>query len=62
MNKSIFHYLFRCPTFWRFRKTFKCPDCNRGYRCYWDGNDCKCGKIHLCNKCAANHVNHTADS
>lgn len=56
--KSIAHYLFKCPTFWRLRTSFTCPDCGRGYRCYWNGNDCACGKIGICTKCAANHVGH----
>jgi len=49
---TIWHKLFKCPTFWRLRPSFHCPICGNGYRCYWDGNDCG-GKIDVCNECAA---------
>jgi len=51
MLKKILHYLFHCPTFWSLIPAFKCPDCGRPYRCYWNGHDCICGKINLCKKC-----------
>ena len=46
------HLLFDCPTFWSIRPRFKCPDCGKTYRCYWDGNDTDHG-INLCDTCAA---------
>jgi len=45
MFKKFIHRLFKCPTFWSIRPYFTCPDCKKTYRCYWDGNDCECGKI-----------------
>ena len=48
---KVKHYLFECPTFWRIRPAFKCPNCGANYRCYWDGNDVG-GKINICDKCA----------
>jgi hypothetical protein len=48
---KLWHYLFKCPTFWRLRPFFHCPVCGQGYRCYWDGNDVN-GKINVCNRCA----------
>jgi hypothetical protein len=56
MFKKLIHYLFHCPTFWRFKPFFTCPDCGKKYRCYWDGHDCSCGTINLCKKCAAGHI------
>ena len=52
MNKSIWHYLFNCPTFWSFKPWFKCPECSKTYRCYWDGNDVAGHGKDYCNKCA----------
>lgn len=49
------HYLFDCPTFWRIKPAFKCPECGGRYRCYWDGNDVG-GKINLCHKCVDGNV------
>jgi len=48
--KRWWHYLFRCPTFWRVKPAFKCPKCGATYRCYWDGHDAH-GYINLCGKC-----------
>jgi len=45
------HKLFYCPTFWSREPAFKCPDCGKTYKCYWDGNDVG-GKINLCDSCA----------
>ena len=45
------HKLFKCPTFWRWKRAFECPECGKKYRCYWDGNDAG-GMIDLCDKCA----------
>ena len=57
--KNIFHYLFKCSSFWELRPRFICPECKHKYRCYYDGNDCKCGKIHLCDGCyRVRHMNH----
>lgn len=50
------HYLFECPTFWKWERTFTCPDCGKKYRCYWDGNDIN-GKIHVCNRCVNSEEN-----
>ncbi len=50
--KKIFHYLFKCPTFWEFKPHYQCPECGKRYRCYWDGHDCVCGMISLCKDCA----------
>jgi len=46
------HKLFKCPTFWRFKPSFHCPICGKGYNCYWDGNDIEDVGIDVCNKCA----------
>ena len=48
------HYLFLCPTFWSVKPAFKCPECGKGYRCYWDGNDVG-GKINICHACSAKY-------
>lgn len=48
------HKLFHCPTFWRLKAAFKCPECGKTYRCYWDGNDCD-GGINLCGRCATKY-------
>jgi hypothetical protein len=59
MIKKIIHYLFKCPTFWQLKPAYKCPDCGKTYRCYWDGHDCSCGTIHLCGMCAkTTHASH----
>jgi len=50
MFKKIYHYLFKCPTFWEIKPHFQCPDCGKRYRCYWDGHDTN-GKVDVCNKC-----------
>ena len=50
--KKLIHYLFKCPTFWRFKPAFECPECGRKYRCYWDGNDISGHGINICNPCA----------
>lgn len=50
---SLFHKLFKCPTFWRIKPAFKCPECGKTYRCYWDGNDIKERGINICNACAS---------
>lgn len=44
-------------------KPFVCPDCRKTYESYWDGNDCSCGSIHLCNNCIERHVHgkHTTE-
>ena len=53
--KKLFHYLFKCPTFWHPSKWIVCPDCGKKQLCYWDGNDCSCGTIDLCAKCGLRH-------
>ena len=59
MFKKLFHHLFKCPSFWKIRSSFTCPDCGKEYRCYWDGYDCPCGTIHLCKTCATTtHAEH----
>ena len=59
MIKTIIHKLFHCPTFWSWKRTYTCPECGKKYRCYWDGNDCTCGVINLCNKCmTTKHLPH----
>lgn len=50
--KRLYHKLFECPTFWRLRKFFTCPECKTKYRCYWDGNDIAGVGINYCNSCA----------
>lgn len=53
------HKIFECRTFWSVRPKFRCPECKRGIRCYFDGNDCNCGKTDICNGCyARHHVDH----
>lgn len=52
--RKIWHKIFRCPTFWSWRPSFKCPDCGKKYRCYWDGSDAG-GKINLCANCAGQY-------
>lgn len=47
-----YHYLFKCPSFWRIKPAFKCPKCGKTYRCYWDGNDVKGHGINYCTPCA----------
>lgn len=49
------HKLFHCPTFWKFKKSFHCPICGDGYRCYWDGNDYG-GQIDVCRNCATTEL------
>jgi hypothetical protein len=56
---SLIHYLFKCPTFWSIKPFFTCPECGKGFRCYWDGHDCSCGVINLCSKCNIKHSKHT---
>jgi len=58
MIKKLFHYLFKCPTFWHYNSWFTCPECGSKYPCYWDGHDCECGTIHLCSKCEVKHRIH----
>ena len=53
--KKIYHKIFECPTFWRIKPAFKCPECSVTYRCYWDGNDVADHGIDLCNKCAVKY-------
>jgi len=48
---KLWHYAFKCPTFWRRKPAFECPSCLAKYRCYWDGNDIG-GRINICKKCA----------
>jgi hypothetical protein len=48
--KKWIHYLFDCPSFWRFRPKYHCSVCGKSARCYWDLNDCF-GKINVCNSC-----------
>ncbi len=50
--KKILHYLFKCPTFWQLDYFFHCPECGKGYRCYWDGNDVAGFGIDYCDDCA----------
>ena len=50
--KRWLHKLFACPTFWRLKPFFRCPRCNRGMRCYWDGNDITGHGTDYCNACA----------
>lgn len=54
--KKLLHYLFHCPTFWRIKPAFTCPDCGAKYRCYWDGCDAG-GKINLCMRCGEKYDN-----
>ena len=51
-DEGWIHKLFRCPTFWKIKTSFKCPKCGKKYRCYWDGNDVKGHGVDYCNKCA----------
>ncbi|KKM03519.1 hypothetical protein LCGC14_1773630 [marine sediment metagenome] len=53
MWQRIYHKLFNCPTFWSIKPFYRCPRCNKGMRCYWDGNDIKGHGINFCNTCAA---------
>ena len=53
---KIYHYLFKCPTFWHYSKWIICPDCGGRTVCYWNGNDCKCETIDLCGKCGKKHL------
>jgi len=46
------HYIFKCPTFWKIKPSFKCPKCGKTYRCYWDGNDIIGHGINYCTPCA----------
>lgn len=56
----IRHKLLDCPTFWRWRRSFTCPECGSRYRCYWDGHDSNCGAgINLCGRCASKHHGHS---
>lgn len=50
--KRIYHKLFECPTFWRWKPAFECPRCGKKYRCYWDGNDVSGHGIDYCDGCA----------
>lgn len=56
LMQKIFHKLFKCPTFWRLKSAFKCPECGKTYRCYWDGNDIKERGIDICNACAKKSI------
>lgn len=56
--KKLWHYLFHCSSFWQLTRAFHCPDCGRGYRCYWDGHDCDCGIVNLCGRCEPRHRVH----
>lgn len=49
----IKHKLFHCPTFWSVKPAFHCPECGKGYRCYWDGNDVTGHGTDYCNRCAS---------
>lgn len=44
--------------FVRRRFPFQCPNCFRRYRNYYDGHDCGCGQINICNECVRFHVGH----
>ena len=46
---------FSCPSRFDEEPAFRCPDCGKKYWCYFDGNDCSCGMIHLCSRCAKKH-------
>ena len=46
------HKLFDCPTFWKRKPAFECPECGKKYRCYWDGNDVTGHGTDYCNACA----------
>jgi len=53
------HYIEKCPTFWKPRDWYTCPDCGERYPCYYDGHDCECGTTNLCGGCAIEaHANH----
>ena len=53
------HYIEKCLTFWNPKEWYKCPDCGDRFPCYYDGHDCKCGKIGLCPACAKEgHASH----
>ena len=51
MFRKIIHYLFKCPTFWRWNPAFTCPICNKKYRCYFDGCDIAGHGINICLSC-----------
>ncbi len=53
--KKIKHYLFHCPTFWHPSKWIECVECGAKMICYWNGYDCSCGIIDLCNRCYKRH-------
>ena len=46
-----YHKLFKCPTFWKLKPSYTCPECGKKYRCYWDGNDIWGVGIDYCNTC-----------
>ena len=50
--KRWLHKLFQCPTFWEIKYHFHCPECGKGYRCYWEGNDVLGVGIDFCDDCA----------
>lgn len=54
VKSKLWHYLFKCPTFWSLKQHFHCPVCGASYRCYWDANDIG-GLINVCKKCAADY-------
>lgn len=58
MGKLLFKikHFFTCTCKLWETPVFTCPDCGKKYRCYFSGNDCWCGVIHLCNSCAKEHI------
>lgn len=56
--KRLRHLLFNCQTFWRIRPFYHCSECGKGFRCFWDGNDC-CRLTNICRRCfVKNHKDH----
>ena len=53
--RKLYHYLFKCPTFWSRKPHFKCPVCGETYRCYWDGHDIEGLGINICEQCYQAH-------
>ncbi len=60
-DKGLLHKLFWCPTFWQLSRAFHCPECGRGYRCYYDGNDVTGHGTDLCNRCAKKYEKEDRD-
>ncbi len=52
LGEDMFHKLFHCPTFWRWKAWYHCPSCGKGLRCYFDGNDVAGDGTNYCDACA----------